>query len=171
MRIKDAPSFTAADVSTALQTAKDAEPGLVNGSMSDGREVAQAKGVSYSKLADLAQKATFIDAGKSPEESAKLEQEADELFRKVLSTAHTREEVAQIVPMWIASPNRRHGGVFFAGSVASHEAKGTVSECSIDLGSGKPLPVLLPAAVGEQLKDSSSPVVVVGWLVDKPPSK
>ena len=72
--------------------------------------------------------------------------------------AHTREEVAQIVPMWIASPNRRHGGVFFAGSVVSHEAKGTVSECSIDLGGGKSLPVLVPAAVGEQLKGSPSPV-------------
>ena len=70
--------------------------------------------------------------------------------------------------MWIGSPNRRHGGVFFAGSVVSHEGKGTVSECSIDLGSGKPLPVLLPAAVGEQLKASTSPVIVVGWLVDKP---
>jgi hypothetical protein len=58
--------------------------------------------------------------------------------------------------------------VFFAGSVVSHEVKGTVSECSIDLGSGTPLLVLLPAAVGEQLKDSSSPVAVVGWLVDKP---
>jgi hypothetical protein len=169
VRIKDAPSFSATDVSAALQTAKDAEPGLVNGSMSDGREVAQAKGASYSKLADLAQKATFVDADNAPAESAKLEQESDALFRKVFSTAHTREEVAQIVLMWIASPNRRHGGVFFAGSVASHENKGTVSECSIDLGSGKPpLPVLLPAAAGEQLKAPTSPVIVVGWLIDKP---
>ena len=72
VRIKAAPSFSAADASTALQAAKDAEPGLVNGSMSDGREVAQAKGASYSKLADLAQKATFKDGGKAPEEWAKL---------------------------------------------------------------------------------------------------
>ena len=101
-------------------------------------------------------------------DAAKLQQEADGLFRAILATPHTREEVGQIVPKWIASPNRRHGGVFFAGSVASHEAKGSVSECSIDLGGGQSLPVLLPAALGEQLKGSSTPVAVVGWIVDKP---
>ena len=127
--------------------------------------------MSYAKLADLAQKMVFVDAAAAPEESAKLEQEADGLFRNIFATAHTREEVGQIVPMWIASPKRTHGGVFFAGNVAAHEAKGSVSECSIDVGSGKPMPVLIPAAVGEQLKDSTSPVVVVGSLVEDPAAK
>ena len=168
VHIANAPSFVPADLSAALQAAKDAESGLVNGSMSDSREIAQTKGASYSKLADLAQKTMFVDAGSSPGDSAKLQQESDDVFRKALASAHTRDEVAQIVPMWIASPNRRHGGVFFAGSVVSHESKGAVSECSVDLGGGKSLPVLVPTAVGEQLKSSSQPVAVVGWIVDKP---
>lgn len=171
VKIQDAPSFKAADLAAALQMGKEAEANLVNGSMSDGAEVARAKGTSYAKLADLAQKAAFVDANAEPEESAKLEQEADGLFRSVFASAHTREEVGQIVPMWIASPKRTHGGVFFAGSVVAHDAKGTVSECSIDVGSGQPMPVLIPAAMGAQLKGSNSPVVVVGSLVEDPAKK
>lgn len=171
VHISDAPSFKVADVAAALQMGKEAEANLVNGSMSDGAEVARAKGMSYAKLADLAQKAAFVDAATAPEESAKLEQEADGLFRSVFASAHTREEVGQIVPMWIESPKRTHGGVFFAGSVVAHDAKGSVSECSIDVGSGKPMQVLIPAAVGEQLKDTASPVVVVGSLVKDPAKK
>ena len=69
---------------------------------------------------------------------------------------------------WIASPNRKHGGVFFAGSVLSCEARGPVSECSMTLPGGQTLPVLIPAAVGEQVKASQQPVAVVGWIVDDP---
>ncbi len=167
VHISGAPSFTATELSAALEAGKGAEAGLVDGNLADDREVARTKGFSYSILADLAQKVTFADAASS-NEVVKLQQEADELFRKTLATPHARDEVSQIVPKWITSPNRRQGGVFFAGSVVSHDAKGTVSQCSVDLGGGQSLPVLVPAEQGDQLKGSSSPVAVVGWIVDKP---
>ena len=139
----------------------------MNGNLTDGREVARTKGFSYSILADLAQKATFIDATNAGE-VATLEQETTDLFRSALSTPHARAEVAQIVTKWIASPNRRHGGVFFAGEIVGNEAKGTVSEYTVKLSEGETLPVLVSPALAEQLKASTAPVAVVGWIVDKP---
>jgi len=97
-----------------------------------------------------------------------LKDEADELFRKILAAPRARDEVGQIVFKWIASPNRKHGGVFFAGSVLGQDAKGTVSECSVVLRDGQTLPVLVPAALGEKIKVSQTPVVIVGWIVDEP---
>jgi len=170
IHIGDAPSFKPADLAAALEMGKEAEANLVKGSMSDGVEIARAKGMSYAKLADLAQKVVFVDAA-DPEEAAKLEHETDALFRSVFASPHTREEVGQIVPMWIASPKRTHGGVFFAGSLTGHDPQGAVAECRIDLGSGQPMTVLIPAAAAEQLKESHAPVAVVGWLVDDPAKK
>jgi hypothetical protein len=164
VRIAGAPSFTASDLAAALVSAKDAEPGLVNGNLSDGREVARTKGFSYSILADLAQKTTFVDP--SAADADKLQQDADNVFRTTLSTQHARDEVAQIVPKWIASPNRRQGGVFVTGTVVGRDKQGSVVEGSVDMGSGQPLPVLLPPALAA--KQPSGPVAVVGFIVDKP---
>jgi hypothetical protein len=166
VQVTGSPSFTAEELSAALQFGTKAEPNLVNGNLSDGSEVAKRKGYSYSILADLAQKLTFTTAGASADE-AKLQQEAEEVFRKTLATQHARDEVAQIVPKWIASPNRKQGGVFFAGSVQTSEPKGSVAECIIEFG-GQSLPVLVPAAAAEQVKGSATPVAVVGWIVNDP---
>jgi hypothetical protein len=108
-----------------------------------------------------------VDNG-SADEAVKLKQGADEIFRRILAEPHTRDEVGQIVLKWIASPNRRQGGVFFAGSILGHEAKGPVSECSLTLPGGQALPVLIPARVADELKASQTPVAVVGWIVDDP---
>jgi hypothetical protein len=164
VRITGAPTFTTSDLAASLVAAKDAEPGLVNGNLADGREVARTKGFSYSILADLAQKATFVDP--SAEDADKLQQDTDNIFRTTLSTPHARDEVAQIVPKWIASPNRRQGGVFFSGSIVGSDKKGTVVEGTVDVGSGQPLPVLLPPALAA--KQPTGPVAVVGYIVDKP---
>ena len=167
INIKGTPTFTAADLTAALQAGKEAESGLVNGNLADSREVARTKGFSYSILADLAQKATFIDAANA-DEAATLEQETTELFRSALSTPHARAEVAQIVTKWIASPNRRHGGVFFAGEIVGNEAKGSVSEYTVKISEGETLPVLVSPTMAEQLQASTAPLAVVGWIVDKP---
>src|SRR6185295_15935156 len=97
-----------------------------------------------------------------------LNQEIDGLFRQTLSNKQTQEELAWIVPRWIASSHRKHGGVFFAGLVTSHEIQGSVLECAVDLGGGQSLTVLLPSDAAQQIKDSSRPMGVVGWLVTKP---
>jgi hypothetical protein len=167
VKVSGAPSFSTQDLSESLEMAKTAKDGLMKGSLSDGRDVQRAKGYSYSILADLAQKVLFTDPSSSPDVT-KLDAEADAIFRQVLADPHTREEVAQITPMWIASPHRRQGGVFFAGSVTGRDAKGSVTEQSIDLGGGKSLTVLMPTAAGEAAKTPASPVAVVGWIVDKP---
>lgn len=169
LQIKNSPSFTVAELSAALEAGKNAEASLVAGNLGDTPEGDRAKGFSYSTLADLAQKSTFVDGG-SAGEAAKLQQEADDLFHKILSEPHARDEVGQIVLKWIASPNRKKGGVFFAGSVLSYEPRGPVTECSMALPGGQTLPVLIPAAVGEQVRASQSPVAVVGWIVDEPAS-
>jgi hypothetical protein len=166
IKIKDAPTFAASDLSAALQAGKDAEPGLVNGNFADSLEVKKAKGFSYMILADLAQKAMFVEPATA--DTAKLQQESDELFHKLLSTPHTREEVSQIAPKWIASPSRKQGGIFFAGNVIGSDAKGTFSECNVDLGNGQMLPVIVPAAAAESLKSSRTPLGVVGYIVNDP---
>lgn len=168
VRIANAPSFTVDELSTALQSGQGAEAGLVNGSMSDGKEVQQAKGRSYMILADLAQKTTFVDNKLTPEVASKLQQDADDVFRKSLANPHTRTEVGQIVPKWIASQNRKHGGVFFAATIASHASQGTVTECNVELGGGETLSVLVPANLSRQLDDPSRAVGFVGWIVDTP---
>lgn len=167
VHVAGAPSFKPEELNAALQAARIAQPNLIKGSLADGKEVQQAKGKSYNALADLAQQATFVEAAGS-ESVIKSRQEADDLFRQTLADAQTRSDIAQIVPKWLSYPKRPHGGIFFAGSVTSHAGKGSVVECSIDLGSGQPLTVLVPAAMAGQLEGSSSPIVVAGWIADRP---
>lgn len=164
VHISGVPSFSATDLAAALVAAKDAQTGLVTGSLSDGINVAKTKGFSYSILADLAQKATFVDP--SAADAAKLQQDANTIFRETLSTPHARDEVAQIVPKWIGSPNRKQGGVFFAGNVVVGDKQGSVVEGTVDIGAGQPLPVLLSPAMAD--KPPTGPVAVVGYIIDKP---
>jgi hypothetical protein len=164
VRINNAPSFTAADISTSLTAATAAEAGLVNGNLQDGKEVAHAKGVSYMAIADLAQKATFADSA----DATKSQQRADEFFRKLLSNAHTRDEVAQIVPRWLSHPKRPQNGVFLAGSVSRGENKGTVVEYNVELNGGQSVVIVVPAGSGQSLETSTKPVAVVGSIVDRP---
>jgi hypothetical protein len=164
VRINNAPSFTAADVSTSLAAANAAEAGLVNGNLQDGKEVAHAKGVSYMAIADLAQKATFADSA----DATKSQQQADEFFRKLLSNAHTRDEVAQIAPRWLSHPKRPQNGAFLAGSVSRGENKGTVVEYNVELNGGPSVVVVVPAGSGQSLETSRKPIAVVGSIVDRP---
>lgn len=167
IQIAGLPSFKVADLSAALEAGKKAEPGLVTGSFGDSDAINRTKGLSYLILADLAQKATFVDDATSGETKA-FQQESEDIFRRILSDIHTRNEVGQIVLKWISSPNRKQGGVFFAGSVLGCEARGSVSECSVMLPGGQTLPVLIPASAAEQAKASRTPVAVVGWIVNDP---
>lgn len=169
IHIAGAPTFGAADLTAAIAAGKGAEAGLVTGNLADGRDIARTKGLSYSILADLAQKATFVDTAAA--DAALLQQEADSIYRETLATPHAREEVAQILPKWMASPNRKHAGVFFAGSVVGHAAKGSVTECNVEVGNGQSLPVIMPTAAAESLGGSAAPVAVIGWIVDKPAEK
>ncbi|HEX5471145.1 MAG TPA: hypothetical protein VFW73_04630 [Lacipirellulaceae bacterium] len=167
IRIADAPSFTSDQLTAALQAAKDALPKLVVGNLTDGRDVAHAKGTSYMTIADLAQKATFVQPAASPE-AKRLHLQVDEFFRTALSNVHTREEVAQITPKWLSHSPRPQNGVFFAGMITRHEHKGNVDEYSIDLGGGQSLTVLASSPAGSEITDSSRPVAVAGWIVEKP---
>jgi hypothetical protein len=171
IKIAGAPSFTTDELATALQTAKDARPALVTGNFNDGTEVKRAKGASYAAMADLAQKSLFVAPPASPADDAKMTEQVDKLFKATLLDAHTRDEVAQIAPMWIASSHRKHGGVFFAGSVTHQEPKGSVVECSVDLGGGKSLVVLTTPSAVQQVAGSARPVGVAGFIVDKPAEK
>ena len=55
-QVVGAPTFTADELAVALQSAKEAQPRLVEGDLRDGRAVQSAKGASYSLLSDLANK-------------------------------------------------------------------------------------------------------------------
>lgn len=171
IKIVGAPSFTTEELATALQAAKDARPALVTGNFNDGTEVKRAKGASYAAMADLAQKSLFVAMPASPADEAKMTEQVDKLFKATLLDAHTRDEVAQIAPMWIASSHRKHGGVFFAGSVTHQAPKGSVVECNVDLGGGKSLVVLTTPSAVQQVAGSARPVGVVGFIVDKPAEK
>jgi hypothetical protein len=168
--IAGAPSFNADELAVSLQAAKDAQPGLVTGDLADV-EVQRAKGFSYSLLCDLAQKLAFVDAAVRSDYAKPLADDAEELFRKTLADAHTRGEVARIVPKWIASPHRKHGGVFFAGTLSREVDKGTVVECQFDVGGELQLTVLVPPEIAQLLADPAQPMGIVGWIVDKPAGK
>ncbi len=131
VRIASAPSFAAADVTTALQAATDAQSALVTGNLQDGKEIQHAKGNSYMAIADLAQKATFEGSPSSAANATTSQQPVDEFFRHLLSSAHARDEVAQIVPKWLSHPKRPQNGVFFAGNVTHAENKGSVVEYNV----------------------------------------
>jgi hypothetical protein len=162
------PSFTPDELAVALRTAEDAQPKLVEGDLNDGQEVQRAKGLGYSLLCDLAQKSTFVDATSRADYVNSLASKVQGLFRGTLADQQTRAEVAVIVRKWIDSPYRKHGGVFFGGTLALHVDKGSVVECQFDLGNGQMLTVLAPAAAAAQLAESSHPLGVVGWIVDNP---
>lgn len=166
VELANAPSFTADDLRAALTAASAAKPKLMEGNFTDSLETGRAKGFAYSMLADLAQKVTFV--APSGDGASDLQKQANDLFRSTLSDLHTRGEVAQIVLKWIASPSRKHGGVFFAGNVAGQDDKGSVTECSVDLGSGQSLTALVPPALANQIGSASQPVGIVGSIVDRP---
>lgn len=164
-RISGAPSYSSEQFAAALQAAREALPGLLAGELDD-RAVQRNKGLSFSKLCDLAEAATFIDPSQSsaPEQSQAA---VDALFNETLADPRIRNEIARIVPIWIGSAYRRHGGVFFAGSIVGRNDFGAMSECQIDLGAGTTLSILLPPDVANRLNRSQS-VAVVGSLIDKP---
>ena len=163
VRINNAPSFAEADVTTSLAAANAAEAGLVTGNLQDGKEVARTKGVSYMAIADLAQKVTFADSA----DATRPQQQADEFFSKLLSNAHARDEVAQIVPRWLNHPKRPHNGVFLAGSVSRSQNKGSVIEYTVELSGGPSAVVVVPAGSDQGLQSSTKLVGVVGSIVDK----
>jgi hypothetical protein len=168
--VTNAPAFSADELAVALQAAQEAQPKLVAGSLDDGREVQRAKGFGYSILCDLAQKLAFVDKAQRADYANALTADVERLFQQTLADEHARGEVARILPKWIASPNRKHGGVFFAGTPLESVEKGSVVECQLDAGAGGSIAVLLPPASAEQLADSSQAVGIVGWIVDSPAS-
>jgi hypothetical protein len=167
VQVDNAPSFTGDDISAALSAAAKAQPQLVGGRFADGNAVKRAKGAGYMVLADLAQKVLFVDTAAGGE-VAPLAQEANELFRNTLADADTRADVAQIVPMWMASKNRKHGGVFFGGAVTAQQEAGSVVECQVKLDGGQAVTVLVPPSAAGQSLDAAQPVAIVGWIVDNP---
>jgi hypothetical protein len=167
VRIKNAPSFTAADVSASLAAANAAEAGLVTGNLQDGNEVARKKGASYIAIADFAQKATFADST----DATKSSQQADEFFRKLLSDAHARDEVAQIVPRWLSHPNRAQNGVFFAGNVKHIDIPGSMIEYTVEFNGGPSVIVVVPLVDrSESIGGPKGPVAIAGSIIDKPAS-
>jgi hypothetical protein len=168
VRVANAPSFGEADVTAALKNASEAEPVLAKGSWTESAEVAQAKGKSYMALADLAQKATFVETTGASADATKLQQQADEFFKRALSDAHLRNEVAQMVPRWLNHPKRPQNGVFLAGNVTRGETKGSVVEYSIELAGGPTVAVLVPASGEQPVEAPGRPAVVAGLIVDQP---
>jgi hypothetical protein len=156
------------ELAVALRVAEDAHAGLVNGDLKDGQQVQRAKGLGYSLLCDLARKQVFVDTDSRAEYANTLSTKADDLFRRTLADPHTRGEVAVIVRKWIDSPHRKHGGVFFGGTLARDTEKGSVTECQFDPGDGQTLTVLVPPAAAKELSGSARPLAVIGWIVDNP---
>ena len=137
----------------------------MTGNLQDGKEVARTKGVSYMAIADFAEKATFADSA----DAAKSQQQADEFFRKLLSNAHARDEVAQIVPRWLSHPKRPQNGVFLAGNVKHIDVQGSVIEYTVELNGGPSVVVVVPVTDrSESIGGPKGPIAVVGSIIDKP---
>jgi hypothetical protein len=74
--------------------------------------------------------------------------------------------VTHLVPLWIKSKKRTHAGIFFAGHVASEADRGALVEWQIDMGHDS-ITVLAPPSTAF-VSPPTRPVVVLGWIVDKP---
>lgn len=162
------PAFTTGELEDALQAATVAQPDLIKGDADDdGAAVRGAKGFSFWKLCDLADKVTFVDAT-SPDEVAAAQSKADDLFRQTLADMHTRGEIARIIPRWLDFDENNHG-VFFAGTISNQSPKGSVIECQADLGAGgEPLTILVPQRLAGVLSQTSRPVGIVGSIIEGP---
>jgi hypothetical protein len=161
------PSFTSEDLAEALAAARIAQPLLIKGNLTDGRDVQLAKGRGYLALADLAQKLTFVAEAANSETLIAQRRAAEELLRETLSTTHIREEVARIFAKWLVSPNRRHGGVFFAANMVWRNRFGPLTEGLAQLDSGQTLTILAPGEMVERLGKVKQ-VAVAGWLLERP---
>ena len=168
--IASAPSYTTEQLATAIEIARQAQPGLVSGDLND-QAVQRTKGLSYTKLSYLAELATFVDSAAQPQRAQALQQDVEALFRNTMSNPQTRNEISYIAAKWMDSPHRSIGGVFLAGSIASQRTEGPVVEFQIDSGSGAPLTVLAPAAMAERLNSSGQPVGIVGSIIDDPAAR
>jgi hypothetical protein len=116
-------------------------------------------------IADFAQKATFADSA----DAAVAQQQSDEFFRKLLSDAHTRDEVAQIVPRWLTHQRRAQNGVFLAGSVKHIDIPGSVIEYTVELNGGPSVIVVVPVTDrSESIGGPKGPIAVAGSIIDKP---
>jgi hypothetical protein len=165
-----APLFTVAEFAATFAQAEKAQAGLVDGDLSDPA-VRKQKGLSYKQLCDLAQVVTFCDDSSTPDRLKELRQNADELFQKILSTAHARDEVAKIAAIWIDSPYRKHGGIFMAGTVRGGEIAGDSYEYQLTTEGGGELQLLLPRPIDTHVAAAGQPVGIVGSIVDEPAHK
>jgi len=166
------PTFTVDQLSAALKAGKEAQAGLITGDLSDA-SVRRTKGMSYSKLCDLAEALTFVDRSASPERERAIE-DADRLFHQTLTDTHTRDEVARIVPIWIDSPHRAHGGIFLAAVVSGGQIAGDVyqyelaGEYNLVDDDGDRLSLLMQEPLDPSVEGSGRPIGIVGSIVDNP---
>jgi hypothetical protein len=168
------PTITVDQLATALEAAKQAQPGLVDGDLGDAA-VRRTKGMSYSKLCDLANALTFVDRSAPSVESDQAIVGAEQLFSTTLADSHTRSEVARIASVWMNSPHRGHGGLFVAGAVSGGESAGDVYEYQfttssgspLTLADGKPVVVLMQEPL-DPLLASSAELGIVGHILDRP---
>ncbi len=168
VRVRGAPTYTNYQLNRALTAARAAQAGLITGELDD-KTIQRRKGASYNKFCDLAEIVTYVDPTRISAAALESElREVDELFRETLTDARIRTEVARIAPIWISSPTRRHGGIFFAGTVRRVAERGSVAECQFDTGAGEPLTILVPPPIADRLADGGRTLIVVGSLVDRP---
>jgi len=137
----------------------------VAGDLSD-KAVRQTKGRSYATLCELAEVLTFCDD--TPAARSRPEGECEAIFRRTLSDTHTRNEVARIAAIWIDSPNRRHGGVFLAGTTSGGEIVGDVYEYQLHAEDGAVRPILSPHPLESGTGGTSTQFGIVGTIVDRP---
>ena len=97
------------------------------------------------------------------------EEQADGFFRKLLSNAHTRDEIAQIAPKWMTHPKRPQNGVFLGGNVKHVDVQGSVVEYTVELSGGPSVVVVVPVTdKSASIAGPQGPVAVFGSIIDKP---
>jgi hypothetical protein len=161
------PRYSTSEFETLLAAAELAEPGLIEGDLSDA-SVRRTKGLSYAKLCDLAHAIVFAQFAASDANGVALQSQADKVFANTLSTAHTRDEVARIAAIWVDSSHRRHGGVFLAGTVGGGQIAGDVYEYSLTATDGNRYTVLSSQPLDTDSANPNPPVAIVGTIVDEP---
>lgn len=158
--VKDAPSYSPAQLTAALAPAEAARTGLLTGSLADAA-TKRTKGESYVKLCQIAETLTFLDDFASTENSRKS---AATFFADILSDVAARNEIGQIAMRWIEFPKRPHGGVFLAGSIVSAKQAGSAHELQLELASGETVTIITATPPAAQ----TGLVGVVGSVIEYP---
>ncbi|MCA9241701.1 MAG: hypothetical protein KDA37_15930, partial [Planctomycetales bacterium] len=166
LRPAGAPSYSMADLRTALDGADAARAILSENNLAQDPDAAREMGGAFAKLCQLANVLTFVEDDAADRDLTLLE--AKEVFHRLFQYQHARRDARDMASRWLAWPDRSHGGVVLAGKLISAQKQGSVYAYYLRLSGDQEIEVLTAEHIDPGRFTGASEMGVVGWIVDSP---